>query len=83
MNFLMTILVGGIAGYIAKLILPDRHEPKGLIMIILAGVIGGISFTWLGQSLGFYGPGDAAGFIGTVIGAIIVSIIASKIFKTR
>jgi uncharacterized membrane protein YeaQ/YmgE (transglycosylase-associated protein family) len=79
----MTILVGGIAGYIAKLILPDRHEPKGLIMIILAGVIGGISFTWLGQSLGFYGPGDAAGFIGTVIGAIIVSIIASKIFKTR
>ncbi|MEL6687923.1 MAG: GlsB/YeaQ/YmgE family stress response membrane protein [Pseudomonadota bacterium] len=79
----MTILVGGIAGYIAKIILPDRHEPKGLIMIILSGVIGGIAFTWLGQTLGFYGPGDAAGFIGTVIGAIIVSIIASKIFKSR
>lgn len=81
MNILMTILVGGLAGLIAKWILPDRHEPKGLIMIILAGVIGGIAFTWLGQTLGLYGPGDAAGFIGTVIGAIIVSILASKIFK--
>lgn len=82
MEILMTILVGGLAGYIAKIILPDRHEPKGLIMMILAGVVGGIAFTWLGQTLGYYAPEDAAGFIGTVIGAIIVSIIASKLFKS-
>lgn len=81
MNILMTIIIGALAGFVAKIILPDKHEPKGLIMMILAGVIGGVAFTYLGQMLGLYGPGDAAGFIGTVIGAIIVSIIASKIFK--
>ncbi|MEM7728546.1 MAG: GlsB/YeaQ/YmgE family stress response membrane protein [Pseudomonadota bacterium] len=81
MNILMTIIVGALAGFVAKIILPDKHEPKGLIMMILAGVLGGVLFTWLGQTFGLYGPGDAAGFIGTVIGAILVSIIASKIFK--
>lgn len=81
MNILMTIIVGALAGFVAKIILPDRHEPKGLLMMILAGVLGGVLFTWLGQQLGLYGPGDAAGFIGTVIGAILVSIIASKLLK--
>lgn len=81
MDILMTILVGALAGFVAKIILPDKHEPKGLIMMILAGVIGGVLFTYIGQALNLYGPGDAAGFIGTVIGAILVSIIASKIFK--
>lgn len=81
MNILMTILVGGLAGFIAKIILPKRHEPSGLIAMILAGVLGGLLFTWLGQTLGFYGPGESARFIGTVIGAIIVSIIASKLFR--
>ena len=81
MNILMTILVGALAGFVAKIILPDRHEPKGLLLIILAGVIGGVVFTYIGQVLNLYGPGDAAGFIGAVIGAIIVSIVASKIFK--
>lgn len=81
MNIIMTIIVGALAGFVAKIILPDKHEPKGLIMMILAGVIGGVVFTYLGQMFGLYGPGDAAGFIGTVIGAILVSIIASKIFK--
>ena len=50
-------------------------------MMILAGVVGGVFFTWLGGLFGLYGPGDAAGFIGTVIGAILGSIIASKVFK--
>jgi uncharacterized membrane protein YeaQ/YmgE (transglycosylase-associated protein family) len=81
MNILMTILVGALAGFVAKIILPDKHEPKGLIMMILSGIVGGVVFTYLGQMLGLYGPGDAAGFIGTVIGAILVSILASKIFK--
>lgn len=81
MSLIWTIIVAALAGFVAKIILPDKHEPKGLIMMILAGVLGGLLFTWLGQTLGLYGPGDAAGFIGTVIGAILVSIIASKIFK--
>lgn len=81
MNILMTIIIGGLAGFVAKLILPKKTEPKGLLMMIIAGVLGGILFTYLGQMMGLYGSGDVAGFIGTVIGAIIVSIIASKIFK--
>lgn len=81
MGIIWTIIVGGFAGFIAKIILPEKNEPKGIIMMILAGIIGGVVFTKLGQMLGLYGAGDAAGFIGTVIGAIIVSFIASKIFK--
>lgn len=81
MSLIWTILVAALAGFVAKVILPDRHEPKGLLMMIVAGILGGLLFTWLGQTLGFYAIGEVAGFIGTVIGAIIVSIIASKIFK--
>ncbi|GLQ20754.1 GlsB/YeaQ/YmgE family stress response membrane protein [Algimonas porphyrae] len=81
MSIIWTIIVAALAGFVAKIILPDRHEPKGLIMMILAGILGGLLFTWLGQTLGFYTMGEVAGFIGTVIGAILVSIIASKIFK--
>lgn len=81
MGILWTIIIGGLAGFVAKIILPKKHEPRGLIMMILAGVVGGVAFTWLGQTLGFYGPGESARFIGTVVGAILVSIIASKVFK--
>lgn len=81
MGLIWTIVVAALAGLVAKIILPDHHEPKGLIMMILAGILGGVVFTWLGQTLGFYDVGEAAGFIGTVVGAMIVSVIASKIFK--
>ena len=81
MGIIWTIIVAALAGFVAKIILPDKHEPKGLIMMILAGILGGLLFTWLGQTLGFYQMGEVAGFIGTVIGAIIVSVIASKVFK--
>lgn len=81
MSLIWTIIVAALAGFVAKIFLPHKHEPKGLLMMIVAGILGGLLFTWLGQTLGFYAIGEAAGFIGTVIGAMIVSVIASKLFK--
>lgn len=72
MGFLMTLLVGLIAGILAKLIHPGKNEPKGFLLTTLLGVVGAFLFTFIGQTLGFYGAGDGAGLIGATLGAIIV-----------
>jgi uncharacterized membrane protein YeaQ/YmgE (transglycosylase-associated protein family) len=72
MGILWTILIGFIAGVIAKFIMPGSNEPSGFILTTILGVIGAFVATYLGQSLGWYRPGEGAGLIGAVIGAIIV-----------
>ena len=75
MGIIGTIIVGFIAGIIAKLIMPGDNEPSGFILTTLLGVIGAFVATYLGQSLGWYGPGEGAGLIGAAVGAIIVLVI--------
>jgi uncharacterized membrane protein YeaQ/YmgE (transglycosylase-associated protein family) len=75
MHILWTILIGFIAGLIAKFIHPGRNEPSGFILTTILGIVGAVVFTWLGQAIGWYGPGDSAGFIGAIVGAIIVLIV--------
>jgi uncharacterized membrane protein YeaQ/YmgE (transglycosylase-associated protein family) len=72
MHILWTIIIGFIAGVVAKLIMPGSNEPQGFILTTILGIIGAFVATYLGQALGWYGPGDKAGFIGAVVGAIIV-----------
>jgi uncharacterized membrane protein YeaQ/YmgE (transglycosylase-associated protein family) len=70
---LWTILIGFIVGVIAKFLMPgDKYEPKGLILTTILGIVGAFAATYLGQAVGWYGPGQSAGFIGGVVGAIIV-----------
>ena len=68
------IVIGFVIGLIAKMIVPG-NDPRGFIMSIIIGIAGSFAGTWLGRVLHFYGPGQNAGFIGSLIGAIILLII--------
>ncbi len=75
MGLIWTIIIGFVAGIIAKFIMPGDNEPSGFILTTILGVIGAFVATFLGQSLGWYGPQDGAGLIGAVVGAVIVLAI--------
>ena len=75
MSILWTIIIGFVAGVIAKFIMPGDNEPSGFILTAILGIVGAFVATYLGQALGWYGPGQGAGLIGAVLGAIIVLVI--------
>ena len=75
MGILWTILIGFIAGVLAKLITPGENEPSGFILTTILGIVGAFVATYLGQSLGWYEAGEGAGLIGATVGAIIVLLI--------
>lgn len=77
MGIIWTIIIGFVAGIIAKLVMPGDNEPQGFILTTILGVVGAFVATYLGQSLGWYGPGEGAGLIGAAVGAIIVLVIFS------
>jgi len=75
MGIIWTIIIGFVAGVIAKFLHPGSNEPSGFIVTTLLGVGGAFLATYLGQALGWYRPGEGAGLIGAVVGAIIVLIV--------
>ena len=75
MGFLWTIIIGFIAGVIAKFIMPGDNEPSGFIMTTILGIVGAFVASYLGRGLGWYSPGEGAGLIGAVVGAIIVLFV--------
>ena len=75
MNIFWTIIIGFVAGVIAKFIHPGPNEPAGFILTTLLGVAGAFVATYLGQQLGWYQPGEGAGLIGAVVGALIVLVV--------
>jgi uncharacterized membrane protein YeaQ/YmgE (transglycosylase-associated protein family) len=81
MTILWTIFIGLIAGALAKFIMPGK-DPGGIIITILIGIAGSLVFTYLGQFLKFYEPGETAGFIGATIGAIIL-LAVYRLFKKK
>ena len=68
------ILFGLIVGVIAKLIMPGR-DPGGIIVTMLLGIVGAVLGGFLGRSLGFYGPQQAAGWLMSIVGAIVVLML--------
>ncbi len=74
MSILGVSLIGLLAGISAKLLMPGR-DPGGFIVTTLLGVIGAFVATWLGQVSGWYVPGEAAGFLGAVVGAVIILLL--------
>ena len=74
MGFLWTIIIGFVAGVIAKFLMPGR-DPAGFIITTLLGIVGAVVATWLGQAVGWYTPGEGAGLIGAVVGAVVVLVI--------
>ena len=75
MGIIWTIIIGFLAGLVAKFVTPGGNEPSGFILTTILGIVGAIVATYLGQSLGWYGPGEGAGLIGAAIGAIIVLVV--------
>jgi uncharacterized membrane protein YeaQ/YmgE (transglycosylase-associated protein family) len=75
MTILWTIIIGFVAGVIAKLIHPGPNEPSGFILTTILGIVGAFVATFLGQALGWYRPDQNAGLVGAVIGAIIVLVV--------
>ena len=75
MSILWTIIIGFVAGVIAKFIMPGDNEPTGFILTAILGIVGAFVATFLGQALGWYRPGEGAGLIGAVVGAVIVLVI--------
>jgi uncharacterized membrane protein YeaQ/YmgE (transglycosylase-associated protein family) len=76
MSILWTIIIGFIVGVVAKFIMPgDKTEPSGFILTAVLGIVGAFVATYLGQAVGWYRSGETAGFISSVIGAIIVLFI--------
>ncbi len=72
MSLIWTILIGFVVGLVAKFVMPGDNEPRGFIITTLLGIAGAFVATYLGQAIGFYRANEAAGFIGAVVGAIIV-----------
>ena len=83
MGIIWTIIIGFIAGVIAKLVTPGSNEPSGFILTTILGITGAFVASWLGQALGWYGPGEGAGLIGAVVGAIIVLLIWGFVMRQR
>ena len=75
MSIIWTIIIGFVAGVIAKLITPGKNEPSGFILTTILGIVGAVIATYLGQALGWYREGEGAGLIGAIVGAIIVLLI--------
>jgi uncharacterized membrane protein YeaQ/YmgE (transglycosylase-associated protein family) len=74
MGIIGTIIIGLLAGIVAKFLMPGR-DPSGFIITILLGIAGAFVATYLGQAVGWYRAGEGAGFIGAVVGAVIILAI--------
>lgn len=75
MSIVWAIVIGFFAGLIAKFITPGDKKPEGFILTTVLGIVGSVVATWLGQQIGWYQAGEVAGFIGAVVGAVIVLLI--------
>jgi uncharacterized membrane protein YeaQ/YmgE (transglycosylase-associated protein family) len=84
MGFIWTIIIGLLAGVIAKFLMPgERNEPSGFILTTLLGVVGAFVATYLGQMIGWYRAGEGAGLVGAVVGAVIVLAIWGYFARSR
>ena len=74
MSLIWAIIIGFLVGLVAKILMPGR-DPGGFIVTTLLGIVGAVVATFLGQAMGIYAAGQSAGFIGAVVGAILLLLI--------
>ncbi len=83
MGIVWIIIIGFVAGLIAKFIMPGANEPKGFILTTVLGIAGAFIATFLGQALGWYSAGEGAGFVGATVGAIILLVLYGMFASRR
>lgn len=77
------IVIGGLAGALAKLLMPGR-DPGGCIITILLGIAGAVLAGWVGRAIGWYGPNEqGAGFVAAVVGAFVLLLLYRLIVRRR
>jgi uncharacterized membrane protein YeaQ/YmgE (transglycosylase-associated protein family) len=79
-SILWILLIGLVIGAIAKLLMPGK-DPGGCIVTMLLGIAGAFVASYLGQAVGWYRPGEPAGFIGSVVGAIVLLLLYRFLFR--
>ena len=80
-EIIWTIIIGFVAGLIAKFLHPGSNEPSGFILTTILGIVGAFVATFIGQAVGWYKAGEGAGLIGAVVGAVIVLVIWSIVAR--
>ncbi|HEX6784957.1 MAG TPA: GlsB/YeaQ/YmgE family stress response membrane protein [Sphingomicrobium sp.] len=81
-SWIWWIVIGLLAGALAKLLMPGK-DPGGCIVTILLGIAGAVLAGWLGHLVGWYQPGEGASFVAAVIGALIILIIYRLVARRR
>ena len=80
MHYVWIAIIGFVAGLVARWISPAPNNPSGFILTAVLGIVGAFVATWIGQAIGWYRPDQGAGFIGAIVGAVIVLAIWHMIF---
>jgi uncharacterized membrane protein YeaQ/YmgE (transglycosylase-associated protein family) len=80
-GWLAWIIIGLLAGMIAKFLTPGR-DPSGCLVTMIIGIAGALLAGFLGQAIGWYGPGEGAGFLAAIVGAVLI-LLAYRTFARR
>jgi uncharacterized membrane protein YeaQ/YmgE (transglycosylase-associated protein family) len=83
MGVIGAIIIGLIVGFIAKLITPGDPKPRGFVLTAVLGIAGALVAQFLGQAINLYQPGEPAGFLGAIIGAVIILLIWRQVARPR
>ena len=83
MGIFWTIIIGFVVGVIAKFLMPGNNEPSGFILTTILGIVGAFVASYLGQAVGIDQAGQGAGFIGAIVGAVIVLWIWGMLTKNK
>jgi uncharacterized membrane protein YeaQ/YmgE (transglycosylase-associated protein family) len=78
-SIIWIIVIGFVAGLVARLLSPGRNNPSGFVLTTLLGIAGAFVATFLGQSVGWYRLDQGAGFIGATVGALIVLFVWNRL----
>lgn len=83
MHFIGIIIIGFVAGIIARFLAPGSNNPSGFILTTLLGIAGAFIATLIGQAIGHYSPDEGAGLLGAVVGAVVVLFIWHRLVSSR
>jgi uncharacterized membrane protein YeaQ/YmgE (transglycosylase-associated protein family) len=83
MGIIWIVLIGLVAGVIARVLSPGPNNPSGFVLTAVLGIIGAFVATFIGQAIGWYRPDQGAGFIGATVGAVIVLFVWNRLVAAR
>ena len=83
MGIIWIIIVGFVAGLVARFLAPGSNNPSGFILTAVLGIVGAFLATLIGQTVGWYRPDQGAGFIAAIVGAVVVLFIWHRLVAAR